>query len=263
MVFSRILAIAGMIALVACATAPMEPVTGVRSIGVVSALGDEFDMLTIGTTVFNNSGGGGDISEWKINDIVVESVSRELQGRYDLVAVDYPRAAINAEAKQKITGAWIDNTRKLISEMLSNKLAPSNGGKLDAYLVIFPEYTPTAFRGYPTFVDVGMYSMSLLGDRKTFVYVSAQMALVDADTFEVLRRQGFRSTFQSADMTKRYKNGGMSYWRIDNSAWARDFATLTEAQKAQIKAAVENYVKDAAPHALEMIGLVSTAAVAQ
>src|SRR3990167_1804557 len=256
MIFRRILAVAGIIALAACTTAPKEPISGVKSIGVVSALGDQFDMMSIGTTVFNNSSGSGDISDWKINDLVIDSVSAQLQGRYDLVAVDYPRAEINSEEREKITGAWIDDTKAQISEMLSDKLKPSGGKAPDAYLVIFPEHTATAFRGYQTFLDIGMYSSSLLGDRRSYVFVSAQMALVDASTFAVLRRQGFRSTFQSADMTKRYKNDGFSYWRIDESAWAADFDSLTDAQKMTIKAAVENYVKDATPLTLRMIGLI-------
>ena len=256
MLIKRIFAVAGMIAMAACATGPKEPVTGLKSIGVVSALGEHFDMLSIGTTVFNNSDGVGDISDWKINDLVIESVNAELRGRYDLVAVDYPSAEINAEARDKFTGAWIEDTKSKISEMLRDKLKPSSGSAPDAYLIILPASYPTAFRGYPTFVDVGMYSSSLLGDRRSYIYVSAQMALVDARTFAVLRKQGLRSTYQSADMTKRYKNDGFPYWRIDSSVWARDFDSLTEAQKAAIKTAVENYVKDATPNTLHMIGLI-------
>ncbi|PQA87758.1 hypothetical protein [Hyphococcus luteus] len=243
-----------------CATTPAAPVVGVNSLGVVSAFGDEFQMLTIGTTVFNNSEGSGDISEWGVNELAINSMKTALAGKYELVDVEYPREFFNTESKEKITGAWIDNTPKLISDMVRDKITPVSGEAPDAYLIVIPEYSATAFRGYPTFVDLGLYSMSLLGDRKTYVWVGAQMVLVDADTWEVLRRKSFRSSWATAKMEKRLKNAGAAYWRVDNSLWAKDFDSLVEEQKEAIRATIEDYVKDAAARTLEQIGLTPTVA---
>lgn len=249
-----IIAIGG--GLAGCATVtPAEPVEGIRSVGVASAFGDEFQMLTIGTTVFNNSEGSGDIAEWGVNELTIDTISSALSNNYELVDVEYPREFFNSEAKEKVTGSWIENTPKQISDIVRDRISPDSGEAPDAYLIVIPEYTATAFRGYPTFVDLGLYSMSLLGDRKTYIWVSAQMVLVDADTWEVLRRKSFRSNWVSAKMEKRMKNVGAAYWRVDNAAWAKDFESLTASQKELIRKTIYDYVKDAAPRTLEQMGM--------
>ena len=255
--FGILAVVVGLLITQGCTTLPEPLVEEVRSVGVVALLSDEFPMLTIGTTVFNNNDDVGDIADWGLNARIIDSLTSNLAERYEIVEVDYPRLALNAEAKEKITGGWINDVNKQISDLLRGRLSPPAGAAApDAYVVVLPQYSSTAFRGYPSFVDFGLYSMSLLGSRKTYVYVGAQMALVDAESFEVLRRKSFYPSFSPENPEKRVKGGGLSYVRIDNAAWAKDFESLSEAQKAIIRGALENFIGDAARRTSEQIGLV-------
>ena len=67
---------------------------GIRRIGVISAIGDAFTVQKIGLTVFGNERNQFAIEPWKIDEYMVGRVRAALGGRFDVRAVNVPKAAI-------------------------------------------------------------------------------------------------------------------------------------------------------------------------
>ena len=65
---------------------------GIRSIGIVSAVGDRFYVRKVGLMAFGNDTKEFPIDSWRIDDLVVSKARGLLSKSYDVRAVTYRRA---------------------------------------------------------------------------------------------------------------------------------------------------------------------------
>jgi hypothetical protein len=96
---------------------------GIRSIGIVSAIGDKFYVRKVGLMVFGNDTKEFPIDSWRIDDLVVSKARGLLGKSYDVRSVTYRRAAIAAAPI----------SRSGLGDILRAEVSPQG---LDAYLVV-------------------------------------------------------------------------------------------------------------------------------
>lgn len=95
---------------------------GFRRIGVISAVGDAFTVQKIGITVFGNERNQFAIEPWKIDDYVVGRIRAALAGRFDVRAVNVPKAAILASGGS--------------ASKIAEAIRQASPQGLDAYIVV-------------------------------------------------------------------------------------------------------------------------------
>ena len=81
----------------ACGTQPQEPVTGVQSVGVISAIGDQLQVSYIGTTAFENKKAFSDISNWQLDKFITQHTEQKLIGKYTVRPVTFSKQGFIAE----------------------------------------------------------------------------------------------------------------------------------------------------------------------
>jgi hypothetical protein len=96
---------------------------GIRSVGIVSAVGDKFYVRKVGLMAFGNDTKEFPIDSWRVDDLVVSKTRGLLSKSYDVRAVTYRRAAIAAAPI----------SRSGLGDTLRAEVSPQG---LDAYLVV-------------------------------------------------------------------------------------------------------------------------------
>jgi len=99
-----------------------EKLQGIRRIGIISAIGDKFDVRKVGLTVFGNELTAVPIAAWGIDDVVTAKARALLSPRFDVRPVKYQRAAF----------AGVSNGGSPLSNAVRSS-ASSDG--VDAYVV--------------------------------------------------------------------------------------------------------------------------------
>lgn len=236
----------------ACATQPAAPLTEVKTIGLVSALGDELEVIGVGTTVFQNKEAAIDVSNWEVDEMVLTHLAEKLGERYRIVDVDYDEDAIISE-QQKKAKAFFGSTVGL-NDMFRDQIQLTDKvleAEVDAYVVIVPSpQNWYGLRGNPTFFGPGIYSSSFLGSRNTFMYLGAAMVVVDAKSFAEKRFSA---------LLPAYKNTGEGHSHfargLDNELLSADSDQVSEEDQDALKAEFITLMKDSINWTLEQVGL--------
>ncbi|MEQ1753466.1 MAG: hypothetical protein ABL973_04975 [Micropepsaceae bacterium] len=104
----------------------------IKTIAVISDLGDQFTVKHVGFMVFSNSEGRIDVSDWKTDDYVNSLIAKALTPTFELKGVSFEKGSI-ASDKQ---GTFF--TRKDTGDLVRDNAKPTNGQPVDAYLVVAP-----------------------------------------------------------------------------------------------------------------------------
>src|SRR4051794_12382860 len=114
-----------------CLTYSVSPgkLSGIKTVGVVSALENKFTFKTVGYTVFGNDEKEVPINEpLGIDDFIAEQMTQMLGSRYDVRPVTYRKSAFPPEGETK--------------QALRNDVTPQG---LDAYVVVTPASSPYGY----------------------------------------------------------------------------------------------------------------------
>jgi hypothetical protein len=104
----------------------------IRTVGVVSALGDEMSLTRAGLTPLNTPGQSVSIRSWGLDELIVQQATTLLNGRFRVQPVSYPRDAFVAIGESAVTPVNLmrgDPFKALVRTDVSPK-------GLDAYVVI-------------------------------------------------------------------------------------------------------------------------------
>jgi hypothetical protein len=209
------------------------PYPGIKSVGVVSSIGDSFDFERF-ATIFGMSSRLVPIPEWQL-DAVFEREARSAIGPQFTVkdvAVDRPAFA---------HASIIDSDGKLNPQFPG--LGPT--ADLDAYL-LFVKLRQSV--GDPPMVKgtgLGMYQNALLA--KTDIFAHYAVALVDAHTLKILAAT---SAVTSPDFP-----ASKPSLDVEDSLWPDDPASPTPVQAAQIQKAVRSILADTCRESMLRLGL--------
>jgi len=147
----------------------------IKTVGVVSDVGDKIRFQHIGFMAFSNSRTDIDVSDWKIDAYISNIVETTLKERYTLGAVNFPRGGIAPDLSPSLF-----HNPSPEKNMRANA-TPAHGQPLDAYVVVWP----LAHEVYPTNQRVDGLGILTQGGR-TRLFSAIAVSLLDGRTFETI-----------------------------------------------------------------------------
>lgn len=171
----------------------------IKSIGIVSDIGDKVRLQHIGFMVFGNSLVEKDMPEWQIDAFMTGELEAALKGRYELRAVTFAKGSIAPDLAPKLfSGPSPDKN-------LQANAKPADGQPIDAYVVLWPH------RGevYPTNQYVTGLGLLTQGGRAS-IYAKVAITLVDGRTFEEIDSCLLRVSDDSTDINRMRKRDDLN-----------------------------------------------------
>lgn len=107
-------------------------IQAIKTIGIVSAIGDEMSLTQAGLTGLGNSAQSVSISAWGLDELIVQQTTRLLAGRYRVQPVTYRRAAFAAIRDSVVMPVNLLRSDPF-KELVRSDITPQG---LDAYIVI-------------------------------------------------------------------------------------------------------------------------------
>jgi len=199
----------------------------IRTVGIVSAFADTFDVQKIGMMVFGNDLKTIPISSWGIDDLAAGKVRALLSKRYDVRPVTYQRATI-ASAKSGRYG---------IGEAIRPNVSPLG---LDAYVVLVGAGTPYGN------TNQSLYGLGIVEHAgfQYFLFALYEIVLVDGNDFSFLGLS--IASFPNALR-------GKPVQKVDQSLWP---TSLDAASNPRLKEGVIDLIDQTLPSTLQQLQLV-------
>ncbi len=186
--------------LTACSTleAGGSKLKSVRTVGIVSAVGNELDATHAGLNGFDNDDQRFSIASWKLDDLIVKLASAEIGNRFEVRPVSYDRAAFDAypDAESPIT--LVNMTREdSIKNLLRTKVSPQS---LDAYVVIVRAKS-AAGSSLRKVEGIGTIRNQMALGSYDQIYALYEVRIYDGRTFELIKRRA-AAPLEEGDMTR-------------------------------------------------------------
>lgn len=164
---------AALAAMLILCTADARERPPIKTIGIVSDVGDKVRLQHIGFTVFTNSVAESDIPEWKLDAFITAEIEGALKARYELRPVTFAKGSIAPDLTPKLfdSPSPEDNVRA--------DAKPADGRPIDAYVVVWPS-TRGVIPTNQTVQGVGLLTQS----DYAWIYAAVRVSLIDAGTFE-------------------------------------------------------------------------------
>jgi hypothetical protein len=155
----------------------------VKTVGIVSAVGDEMSFAKAGLTGLNNPSQSFPIASWGLDDLIVRQVTTALSGRFQVQPVSYQRAAFAAIKDSPVAPVNLmrgDPFKKLVQ----TEVSPQG---LDAYIVITK--AKSNFGGGARKVEgIGFIRFGTLLASSNHIHVLYEIRVIDGKTFDVIEK---------------------------------------------------------------------------
>jgi hypothetical protein len=155
----------------------------VKTVGIISAVGDQFTFAKGGLTGPDKGGQSFPIPSWGLDDLFVRQTTAALNGRFQVRPVTYDRAAFAAIREAPIKPVDLvrgDPIKKLIESEVSSQ-------GLDAYIVITK--AKANFGGGNRKIEgIGLITYATVMESYSFVYALYEIRVIDGRTFDVIEK---------------------------------------------------------------------------
>jgi hypothetical protein len=155
----------------------------VKTVGIISAIGDQFTYTKAGLTGLDNSPRSGPIASWGLDDLMVQQVTDAMNIRFQVQPVTYPRAAFATTQESAITAVNLvrgDPFKKLVQ----TEVSPQG---LDAYIVITK--AKAYFGGGNRKVEgIGLIRYSTVLESFDLLHALYEIRVVDGKTFDIIEK---------------------------------------------------------------------------
>jgi hypothetical protein len=155
----------------------------VRTVGIISAVGDQFTFAKGGLISRDTGGRSLSISSWGLDDQIVHRATAELSGRFQVQPLTYDRAAFAAVKESPIKPVALvhgDPFKKLVETGVSPQ-------GYDAYIVI-TKAKANFGSSIRKIESVGVITYSTLMESYSFVYALYEIRVIDGKTFDVIEK---------------------------------------------------------------------------
>ncbi len=224
----------------ACASpVPSEKLTDIKSVAIISAIGDTVTFQDIGTTVFENKNEPASIASWGIDDLVTETAAARLKGRYDVRSLNYDRSAF-----LNVDGSALGD------------IVRSAGGEepIDAYIVVEKLRTADVIgQTNQPLEGLGLYRRNFLGLNTVAVYAAYRVVVVDGHSFGIIGSAEGRLPNRGRLVFKEEKT---AYQRVGRRLWAASLDAMSDAQRTQLESTLKNVIAKSLVKALGDLKLV-------
>ena len=163
----------------------------VKTVGIVSAIGDQFTFFKAGLTGFDNSPRSVPIASWGLDDLIVQEISAALSGRFQVQPVTYARASFATIQESAITAVNLvrgDPFKKLVE----TEVSPQG---LDAYIVVTKAKADFG-GGNRKAEGIGAIDYSTVFESYRLIHALYEIRVVDGKTFDIIEK------FASAPLDK-------------------------------------------------------------
>ncbi len=171
----------------ACATfeTGQTKLQAVRTVGIISAVGDEITFAKGGLTGLEHRSQSFPIESWGLDDLIVQQATSALSGRFQVQQVSYRRAAFAAiEPDSPVAPVNLvrsDPFKKLVQ----TEVSPQG---LDAYVVITK--AKSNFGGGGRKVEgIGFITYGTLLEPYSQIHVLYEVRVIDGKTFDVIEKR--------------------------------------------------------------------------
>ena len=155
----------------------------VRTVGIVSAIGDQFTFAKVGLTGLNNSPRSMPTASWGLDDLIVQQVGEALSGRFQVQPVTYPRAPFAAIQESAITAVNLVRSDPF-KELVQTDVSPQG---LDAYIVITRAKAHVG--GANRKVEgLGLITYSTILESYRQLHALYEIRVVDGKTFDIIEK---------------------------------------------------------------------------
>ncbi|CCE04555.1 conserved exported hypothetical protein [Bradyrhizobium sp. STM 3843] len=161
-----------------------EKLKSVKTVGIVSALGDQFTMTRAGLTGLNNSSRSVPIASWGLDDLIVQQVREALSVRFQVQPVTYSRTTFAAIQDSVIPA--VDLVRRdPFKQLVQTGISPQG---LDAYIVI-TKAKANFGGGNRKLEGVGLVTYSAVLESFSVLHALYEIRVVDGRTFEIIEKR--------------------------------------------------------------------------
>jgi hypothetical protein len=216
----------------------------IKTIGVISAIGDELTLTKAGLTGLGSNAQSVPIESWGIDDLIVSRTSSLLSHRFDVHPVTYRRAAFAAFEEDSVVAA-----ANLLRDDPIKKLIPAEASPLglDAYVLITKAKSTYGSTGR-TVAGVGVINSTAVFGSYSQIHALYVVRLVDGHDFKLIAK-GSASPLNNTEM-----------FRLAGPSRLLDASFLPAAndmpRNEQLKAAIIDLIERSLPTTLEDLGLV-------
>lgn len=150
----------------------------VKTVAIISALGDTAAKKTVGLTVFDNADASEDIQDWRIDEFVIAEFKAQIEPRYKVVNVPYAKRDFFPDTGGIIVDADLD------AEACIAKLSlPQGMEKPDAYIIVTKAFFDDVItRTNQHFFGLGFYHPNVRGPYARSIYAAYEVNVVDGRT---------------------------------------------------------------------------------
>ena len=250
-----LIAVGLLLSLTACAsgsyTAPATPqqAASIKTIGIISIVGDHMTYMNMGWMQHTGEGTQGDTKNWGLDQFAFEQLTAKLSPRYKTVPIEITRSEKGVSADS-------------VGEALRATLKPGQP-PVDAYLVLYPKYSGD----FISDTELSLFGLGVYRRKGSSIQVFAvcDLQLIDAKSFATLGG-GKLGTSEVKITTGDYLNGKfidksmasgeLAHRKINAKlAVANTWSEFTPEQLEEIKADIKALLKDSFDYPLKGIGL--------
>ena len=227
--------------LIALLAAPANADDTIKSVGIISAIGDTMTKQHVGLMVFGNTDEKEAIDSWQVDEFVISEISAALAGQYEIKPVSYAKTDFIAHQKGIVVDSDFDGEASI------KHVAPEPGKEPDAYIIVTKAFSDDYIgQTNQHLFGVGLYEHR---DRNQAIYVSYEVNVVDGHTLKY--------------MTDRYPHGFLDFgvtgdydrmvYREASGLWADGFV-MTPEQKLRAQETLKSALREGIAKALKDFG---------
>jgi hypothetical protein len=183
--------VASSLAMIASGCASMDQsaarMQAIKSMGIISAIGDDFTMTGTGLTTSAAVGRHASIEAWGIDDAIVARIGAQLGQHFLVQPVTYPRAAFAARDEvSPFTAAKLTSGRdNRIADLVRGQVSPQG---LDAYVVVTKATSAYGSRGRSV-AGIGVLRHVAVFGSSAQLHALYMITVVDGHAFKVIDRK--------------------------------------------------------------------------
>ena len=167
----------------------------VKTVGIISAVGDHFVFSKAGLTGFDNGSRSVSIASWALDDFFVQQATSLLSARFQVKPVSYSRAtfaAINESPLRPVELIRGDRFKKLVE----TDVTPQG---LDAFVVITRARADLGAGGRKV-EGIGLVTYSTMTESYSAIHALYEIRVVDGKTFDVIEKLAAGALDNSTDL---------------------------------------------------------------
>ncbi len=155
----------------------------VKTVGIISAVGDEMSFARVGLTGLNNASQNYPIASWGLDDLIVQQATTALSGRFQVQPVSYQRAAFAAIKDSPVAPVNLVRGNPF-KKLLQTEVTPQG---LDAYIVITKAKSNFG-SGARKVEGIGFISYGTLLASYSQIHALYEIRVFDGKTFDVIEK---------------------------------------------------------------------------